>query len=106
MKLLEQKWDEILLKVKNEHELTDISFNTWLKPLKIYTVSDNCIYILVPIEHDQLGRNYITRKYLLPLKVAIAELTGTEYAVELVLPDDAKKIASPVIKKKESAQED
>ena len=40
MELIEQKWDEILLKVKEEHELTDVSFNTWLKPLEVYSVQN------------------------------------------------------------------
>ena len=41
MHLVEEKWDEILLTVKREHELTDISFNTWLKPLTVYQVEGN-----------------------------------------------------------------
>ena len=28
-----EKWDEILQIVKIEHDLSDVSFNTWLKPL-------------------------------------------------------------------------
>ena len=90
MELIEQKWDEILLKVKEEHELTDVSFNTWLKPLGIYSVQNERVYILVSSE--QMGLSYIKKKYYLPLKVAIAEVTGIEYEVEFVLPDQAKKL--------------
>lgn len=90
MELIEQKWDEILLKVKEEHELTDVSFNTWLKPLEIYSVQNERVYILVSSE--QMGLSYIKKKYYLPLKVAIAEVTGIEYEVEFVLPDQAKKL--------------
>ena len=28
-----EKWNEILQMVKEEHGLTDVSFNTWIKPL-------------------------------------------------------------------------
>ena len=76
MHLVEEKWDEILLTVKREHELTDISFNTWLKPLQIFSIQNNRIYILV--SGEQMGLTYINRKYYLPLKVAVAEVTGTE----------------------------
>ena len=79
MELIEQKWDEILLKVKEEHELTDVSFNTWLKPLEVYSVQNERVYILVSSE--QMGLSYIKKKYYLPLKVAIAEVTGIEYEV-------------------------
>jgi len=43
------KWDEILNTVKKEHEeISDISFDTWLRPLEVYAVEDNILYILVP----------------------------------------------------------
>ncbi len=90
MELIEQKWDEILLKVKEEHELTDVSFNTWLKPLEVYSIQNERVYILVSSE--QMGLSYIKKKYYLPLKVAIAEVTGIEYEVEFVLPDQAKRL--------------
>ena len=57
MHLVEEKWDEILLTVKREHELTDISFNTWLKPLQIFSIQNNRIYILV--SGEQMGLTYI-----------------------------------------------
>ena len=33
-KILE-KWDEILSTVKHEHDISDISFDTWIKPLEV-----------------------------------------------------------------------
>lgn len=74
MQLVEEKWSEILLTVKREHELTDISFNTWLKPLQIFSIQNNRIFVLVSSE--QMGLTYISKKYYLPLKVAVAEITG------------------------------
>ncbi len=103
MELLEQKWNEILLKVKEEHELTDVSFNTWLKPLEIYAVDGNRVYILVSSE--QIGLTYIKKKYYLPIKVAIAEITGTEYEIEFVLPEEAKKIFTPQTRKAPTTEE-
>ncbi len=92
MEQLREKWEEILLYVKEEYELTDISFNTWLKPLTISAVKDNCIYLIVTGE--QMGLSYITKKYYLPLKVAIAEITGTEYEIEFILPEQAEKLTN------------
>ncbi len=92
MEELEKKWEEILLRVKEEHDLTEVSFNTWLKPLEIYDLRDNCVYVLV--SGEQMGLSYITKKYYLPLKVAIAEITGTEYEVEFLLPEQAQEMTS------------
>ncbi len=89
MEELVNKWEEILLRVKEEHDLTDISYKTWLKPLEIYAVEDDCVYILVS---EQMGLSYISKKYSSPLKVAIAEVTGIEYDIAFILPEQAKSI--------------
>jgi len=57
-----EKWDEILMTVKTEHDISDIAFNTFLRPLEFYGVTGNTAYILVPSE--QLGLSYISKKYL------------------------------------------
>ncbi len=86
--LIKEKWDDILLTVKEEHDLSDISYKTWLRPLTVYSVSETKITILVPSE--QMAVDYINKKYMFPLKVAIAEITNTEYDVEFILPEDAR----------------
>lgn len=89
MDVIREKWEEILYTVKVEHELSDISFKTWLRPLQVHSVSEHVVTILVPSE--QMGVDYINKKYMFPIKVAIAEITGTEYDIEFILPEQAKK---------------
>ena len=85
-----EKWDEILQIVKTEHDLSDVSFNTWLKPLTVYEVIDNVVTIIVPSE--QVGLNYISKKYKLPLQVTISEVTGMENCdINFILPEDVPK---------------
>ena len=62
-KILE-KWDEILSTVKHEHDISDISFDTWIRPLEVYGVEGSTLYILVPSE--QMTLSYISKKYYLP----------------------------------------
>ncbi|MFR1113191.1 MAG: chromosomal replication initiator protein DnaA, partial [Blautia sp.] len=93
MNIVTEKWDEILQTIKIDHDLSDISFDTWLKPLKVYSVEDNIVTILVPSE--QVGLNYVNKKYKLPLQVTISELTGIERCeVQFVLSDEVKKKSS------------
>lgn len=93
MNIVAEKWDEILQTIKIDHDLSDISFDTWLKPLKVYSVEGNIVTILVPSE--QVGLNYINKKYKLPLQVTISELTGIDRCeVQFILSDDVKKITS------------
>ena len=72
-KILE-KWDAILLNIKEEHDVTDVSYKTWLLPLKPYSVDKHILTILVP---DALFLEYVKKKYEFLLKVTIEELTGT-----------------------------
>ena len=89
MNLVEEKRIEILNRVKEEHEILDVSFDTWLAPLKVHEVEGNVVTILVPSQ--QVGLDYVSKKYKLPLKVAIAEITGTSYEIKLLLPEDIER---------------
>ena len=85
-----EKWDQILNTVKKEHEISDISFDTWMRPLEVYAVDGNTLYILAPFE--QMALSYIQKKYYLPLKVAIGEVIGEEYDIQFILPEHAKSL--------------
>ena len=89
MDVIREKWEEILYMVKMEHEISDISFKTWLLPLQVHSVSDNLVTVIVL--SGQMGLEYISKKYLFPIKVAIAELTGIEYDIEFILPEQASR---------------
>ncbi len=97
---VKKRWEEILNTVKIEHELSEISFKTWLKPLQVFRVEDQTVTILVPSE--QMGIEYISKKYMFPIKVAIAELTGEEYEIEFILPEQAKKREASLSKRSDS----
>lgn len=86
-----EKWNDILNTVKIEHDISDISFETWMRPLDVYAVEGSVLYILAPFE--PMALNYISKKYYLPLKVAIGEILGTEYEIKFVLPEDAKSLS-------------
>lgn len=93
MDIIKEHWEEILYTVKMEHELTDVSFNAWLKPLEIHSFeksgNTNTLYILVP--NEQIAIGYISKKYTLPLRVAIAEITGMDCELEFILPEEAQR---------------
>lgn len=56
---LKEKWDDILFNLKEEHEITDVSFKTWLLPLKVYSVNGEKVIVTVP-DVEFLG--YIRKK--------------------------------------------
>ena len=86
MHVIQEKWPEILNMVRTEHDLSPIAFTTWLEPLQVYKVEGNTVTIIVP--SGTIGVDYINKRYLLPLQVAIVEATGKNYQISLVLPKD------------------
>ena len=92
MNEVKEKWPEIIEQLRVEHELSSVSFNTWIKPLEVYSVIDDTVYILV--NNENLSVEYITKKYSIPLKVIIAELTGKEYELKLIAEEDENLVES------------
>lgn len=85
MNTVEEKWPQIIEHLRVEHELSNVSFSTWIKPLKVYDVINNTVFIMVNMNSSV---EYIEKKYILPLKVCIAEITGEEYEVSFISEDD------------------
>ena len=83
--LINEKWDEILEILKKEHDIMDVSFNTWIKPLKIHSVENNIITLLIP--DDNIGITYLNKKYYIPLKVVVQEVTG--HALDIVFSHES-----------------
>ena len=93
--LVKDKWPEILSKIKVDHELSQVSFASWLEPLEIKSVDDQNITFIVP--SGIMGINVLNKKYTLAIKVAIAEITGLSLNIRYITPDQT----SPIEEKKE-----
>lgn len=87
MNLILDKWNDILEHIRKEHELSDVSFETWLLPLKIHSIQDHTIRIIVPV--DQMV-TYLNSKFKIPIYVAVAEFTGEKYEIEFITEEEAK----------------
>lgn len=74
------RWEEIKENIREEYELTSISFNNWIKPLKFYNVEDDIVTIIVPSQQSHL-MDYINKKYYLCFKATISELMNHDYDV-------------------------
>lgn len=88
LETLKEKWNDILLYLKEEHEISDVSFATWLLPLNVHSVDGNVVNIIVP-DANFLG--YIKKKYSFLLKFSIEEITGFKCELEFVVKDQLKE---------------
>ena len=101
MEELKQKWDLIIQTLKEDYDITDMSFRTLIKPIQVYSVVGDKITLLIPENNnDSDGKGlsynmrvgYIERKYLAAITLTIAEIMGREYDVTLMSSIDKEKI--------------
>lgn len=104
LETLKVKWDAVLQTMKLEYDISDVSFKTWLLPLKLHSVDDDVVTIIVP--EQQTGLNYIEKKYMIPFKVTIAEIMEHEFEIRFISTNDAAVISKPVPKTVTSTESD
>ena len=93
MEELVKKWDDVLDYLKTEYSISDVSYNSWLKPLELFQIEDNKLYITYNGDQNQMTIGYITRKYATPIKVTIAEITGMQFdEIIFITQENAKQI--------------
>ena len=77
MSLIAEKWEEIKEIIKKEYDLTDISYNTWIKPLKFHKEENQEVTILIPSDQAH-AVSYINNKYKNFFQVSISEIFDKE----------------------------
>jgi chromosomal replication initiator protein len=89
MDIVTKNWNKIIENLRIEHDLSEISFKTWIEPLKVYKVEDGVVTILVNMD---TSLEYIRNKYYLPLKVCIIEITEEAFDVEFISPTEKENM--------------
>ena len=89
MNEIKNNWMEIKETVRREYNLSSISYNTWIEPLKIHNVVNNVVNIVIPSDQSH-ALNYISTKYKSFFQVTISEMFNHMYDVNFILEADAK----------------
>lgn len=76
---LGDKWEEIKRKMKEEFDITDVSYKCFIEMLG-YRVKDNYFYIMVPAELNH-ALNYLSNKYKNYFRVSINEVLHKDYEI-------------------------
>lgn len=98
MNEIKDRWDEIKEIIRDEYDLTAISFNNWVEPLQFYKVEDDIVTILIPSAQARLLK-YIQKNYYFCFKATISEVMNHEYDVVFIAEEDA------IAEKKEASAE-
>jgi len=89
MNEIKNNWMEIKETVRREYNLSSISYNTWIDPLKIHNVVNDVVNIIIPSDQSH-ALNYISTKYKSYFQVTISEMFNHMYDVNFILEADAK----------------
>ncbi|MDO5340656.1 MAG: chromosomal replication initiator protein DnaA [Eubacteriales bacterium] len=96
LQTLIDKWDLILSTFKEEHEIIDVSFKTWIKPLKIYKLDGDVLTLTFSSLEDDASKDersivYIEKKYLKFLEITVSEVMNKEYQVIIISSAEKKE---------------
>lgn len=95
MDLIKEKWDLIKETLRTEYDLSDISYNTWVKPLNYHSVKDDIVTIMIPSDQAH-ALKYISSKYKSYFQVTISEMMDHTYDISFILEKDAEEDLSSV----------
>lgn len=101
--IIKDKWDEILEKMKIEHDISEAAFNTWVKALYVYSVRGSKVYVTIS-EGLATGIDYVIKKYKIPLQVAMCEVLDCQLDVDIIPPDALSDITQDNTKKSVPSQ--
>ena len=89
--VITENWDEILEFLRVQHNITEVSFRTWIRPLKIHSVENH--HVIIAIDDTKVGnsKNFIESKFGFPLQVSIEEITGEHFELEFKLSSELQK---------------
>ena len=87
MNQIGEKWEEIKQHIKTEYDLSPVSLNTWIQPLKFHDVDHDTVQIVIPSDQAH-AVSYISAKYKNYFQVSISEMFNHEYNVSFLLEKD------------------
>ncbi len=85
---IKENWDLIKETLKTEYDLSEISYNTWVKPLRFHSVDHDVVTIMIPSDQAH-ALKYISSKYKSYFQVTVSEMFNHTYDIEFILEKDA-----------------
>ena len=97
MQEIKDQWETIKQTIKKEYDLFDITYNTWVEPLKFYKVENDTVIISIPSDQSH-ALKYISSKYKSYFQVTISEMMQHAYDISFILEKDQEedKSFSPI----------
>lgn len=87
MDKIREEWETIKENIRKEYDLSEISYTTWVDPLKYYKTENDVVIISIPSDQSH-ALKYISSKYKSYFQVMITEMMNHHYEVSFILEQD------------------
>jgi chromosomal replication initiator protein len=84
---LDTLWNDVLNVIKVE--LTEVSFNTWLKSIEPISLNNNKIILAVP---NDFTKGILKGRYFNLIKNSIKQVSNQDYTIEFIIPGEDTNI--------------
>lgn len=84
---LDNIWNEVLNLIKVE--LTEVSFNTWLKTIEPISISSNKVILAAP---NEFTKGILVGRYLNLIKSALTQVTEQEFIIQFIIPGEEQSV--------------
>lgn len=81
---LYEKWDEILENLRVNFDISDPAFNTFIKILKVHSISGKQLTVLIDDAKVGSNKSFIEKRYSTFLQVTIEEMTNVKYDIKYI----------------------
>ena len=86
----EDLWNQVLAKL--ESQLSSPTFETWIKPTRIHTLTEQQLVLLTD---NPFARNWLQKHYLSQISQVAAEVLGHTVDVSITVTDEIPKVSAP-----------
>ncbi len=94
---LDNIWNEVLNLMKVE--LTEVSFNTWLKTIDPISISNTTVFLAAP---NEFTKGILEGRYLNLIKSALKQVTNEDFQIEFSIPGEIiQQVEEPIVEDKE-----
>jgi chromosomal replication initiator protein len=83
---VESVWDKTIRIIQDK--LSKQNFDTWIKPIKIITMEDQCVQLAVP---NKFFKDWLLDNYFSIIKHSLEDVVGIDVDVEFILSKDKEK---------------
>ncbi|MCK8060847.1 MULTISPECIES: chromosomal replication initiator protein DnaA [unclassified Fusibacter] len=89
MQSFKEVWEKTLNIIQNE--LTEVSYNTWLKTIEAKAIQGNKFILEVP---NKFNKEILETRYIGLIENSLKQVTGIEFSLEFILPGKALVLSS------------